>query len=151
MRLLVIEDGQEYSNLFSRFLPHIERVRAGSGGEALALLTQRSFDAVYLDMRFDRIPEASLLGDFEATIDQFGGDPRQALAHLQDHQGVYVLHALRSAGFTQPVMLSYDFSAEQARWERLRARYGPVEQVRDLDGPTQIEERIHAMIANAAR
>lgn len=138
MKVLVIEDGYEHSETLGRFLPDITWVRAGSGPKAIDLLRAGGFDAVFLDMRFDRVPDEELLGDVAETADRFNGDPAQARLFLQDHQGTYVLAALRAAGFTLPVVLSYDFDAEPRRWSHLAARYAPVAYLPDGSGPREL-------------
>jgi DNA-binding LytR/AlgR family response regulator len=142
MRVLIVEDGFEYSETLRRFLPDIEWERAGGGPEALARLAGEAFDAVFLDMRFDRVEEDALLGDLAAVADRFNGDPVQARAFLQDHQGVYVLAALREAGHALPALVSYDFGGEPRRWSRLAAEHAPVDYLPDVAGPVEIRSRL---------
>ena len=145
-RVLVIEDGYEYSETLARFLTEgFIWERAGSGPEALELLKTERFDAIFLDMRFDRVPLDRLLGDLETTADRFNGDPIQAQQFLEDHQGNYVLKALRDAGHVVPVLMSYDFESEPRRWERIAARYGPVDFLPDNAGPADISARLEAL------
>ncbi|MCB9669990.1 MAG: hypothetical protein H6736_21195 [Alphaproteobacteria bacterium] len=145
MRVLVVEDGYEYSETLGEFLADgFTWVRAGSGPEALRLLDGSTFDAVFLDMRFDRVPLAELLGDMEATADRFNGDDVQARAFLEDHQGLFVLAALREAGCGLPVLVSYDFGNEEARWERIRTRQGPVDYLPDNASPAVIAGKLAA-------
>lgn len=146
MKVLVVEDGFEYSETLSAFLADgFQWVRAGSGPVALAQLGGEAYDAVFLDMRFDRVPLSELLGDLEATADRFNGDDVQARAFLEDHQGLFVLAALREAGHTLPVLISYDFDGEEARWERLRTRHGPVDYLPDNASPTDIAGRLEGL------
>lgn len=148
MKLLIIEDGREYTELVERFLPAVSSVRAGSGAEALAYLSRDTADAVFLDMRFDRVPDGALLGDLVATAERLSGDPDRARAHLQDHQGTYILYALREAGHSLPVLLSYDFSLEPRRWARIAERRAPVDYIADLDGPGQLEGKLRALVGS---
>lgn len=146
-RILVVEDGSEYSETLGRFLGNeFEFVRAGSGPRALELLGAGSYDAVFLDMRFDRAPDGELLGDLEAAADRFNGDPVQARRFLEDHQGTYILAALREAGHVQPVVLSYDFGAEPRRWERLAARYPPIDFLPDVSSPAEVAARLRSAV-----
>lgn len=147
MRILIVEDGYEYQQTLTRFLPEVEWVRAGHGGEALALLQTSSFDAVYLDMRFDRIAPDELLGDLAATADRFNGDPVQARAFLQDHQGIFVLDAIRAAGNRLPVVISYDFTDEPRRWTRIEARHRPVAYLPDVAGPDAVRRTLEGFAA----
>ena len=142
MRVLVIEDGSEYFDALSRFLPSHTFDRAGSGPAAIACLATQSYDAIYLDMCFDRAPPAELLGDLEEAADRFNGDPVQARAFLQDHQGTYVLQALRAAGCALPIVFSYDFTNEPRRFERLAQRYGPLDYCPEGSGPHEVARRL---------
>ena len=152
MRVLVIEDGFEYTETLGRFLADgFTWVRAGSGPEGLAALqaaetsTEASFACVFLDMRFDRVAEDALLGDVERTADRFNGDPVQARRFLEDHQGMYVLAAIREAGLTVPVLLSYDFDGEPRRWAGLADRHAPVDYLPDNASPANIAARLRAL------
>lgn len=146
MRVLIVEDGFEYHETLGRFLPDISWERAGSGPQALARLAAEPFDAVYCDMRFDRVSDDELLGDVAETADQFNGDPVQARRYLQDHQGTYVLAAIRSAGSSVPVLMSYDFEGEPKRWERLKKRSDPVDYLPDQASPAEIRTRLEALV-----
>jgi CheY-like chemotaxis protein len=142
-RILVIEDGVEYTETLVRFLGQaFAFVRAGSGPQALSRLATEPFDAVFLDMRFDRAPDGELLGSVDEVADRFNGDTVQARRFIEDHQGTYVLSALRDAGHAVPVLLSYDFTAEPRRWERLAVRYAPVEFLPDAASPTDVAARL---------
>ncbi len=146
MRVLVVEDGLEYTETLQRFLPDgFLWVRAGSGPAALDALAASGFDAVFLDMRFDRVADEVLFGDLVETADRFNGDPAQARHFLQDHQGNYILAALRDAGHRVPVLLSYDFEGEPRRWSHLAARFAPVDYLPDNASPAQIAERLRAL------
>ncbi|MEZ4241290.1 MAG: hypothetical protein R3F59_35060 [Myxococcota bacterium] len=146
-RVLVIEDGSEYTESYERFLGADFRFRrAGSGVQALALLAGEPFDAVVLDMRFDRAPEGELLGDVDEIAERFNGDLVQARQFVEDHQGTYVLAALREAGHALPVLLSYDFGGEPRRWERLAARSGSVAYLADEAGPSEVAAALRRLI-----
>lgn len=147
MRVLVIEDGFEYLENLQRFLAEgFTWERAGSGPQALAELQGGStFDAIFLDMRFDRAPEGELLGDLDEATDRANGDPVQARRFLEDHQGNYVLAALREAGIQLPVLLSYDFDDQPRRWARIAARFGPVDYLPDNGSPADIARRLRAL------
>lgn len=123
IKVLVVEDGDEYLTNLSTFVSRgIRYTQAKSGEQACALLASLVPDLVYLDMRFDRTPNEALLGDLVALTARFNGDVARARAFQQDNQGLFVLRALRDAGFRGPVILSYDFSAEERRFRALSER-----------------------------
>lgn len=118
--VLIVEDGREYHENLTRFVPGPRYLEAHNGAEALEALRAGGVDIVYLDMRFDRIPEAELLGDYEAVRESMNGDPARAWRHLKNNQGLFILDALRRAGFGRlPIVLAYDFSRETRRFEHL--------------------------------
>ena len=146
LRVLVVEDGTEYSDTLGRFLGEGFTVeRAGSGHAALDRLRAGGIDAVFLDMRFDRVSAGELLGDPDAAADRFNGDLVQGRRFLEDHQGTYILDEIRSAGLRVPVLLSYDFAGEQRRWERLRARFAPIDHLPDDASPTEVRQRLRRL------
>ncbi len=146
-RVLVVEDGHEYITTLGRYLGEdFELVRVGDGPEALERLARQSWDVVFLDMRFDRTPAGRLLGDLAVTADRFNGDTRRATRFLEEHQGTYVLAALREAGHVHPVVMSYDFDSEPRRWTHLSGRYPPVRYLADNADP----ERIRRALLEAA-
>ena len=121
--IVVAEDGDEYiTNLTTFVAEGMVYRQAKSGAQACQLIAQRRPDLVYLDMRFDRIPEEDLLGDIVQLTARFNGDVARARRFQQDNQGLFVLRAVRDAGFVGPVILSYDFSAEERRFAALKAR-----------------------------
>jgi hypothetical protein len=128
MRILVVEDGREYTEAFRALAPRLvpeplELLRAGDLAEAEAHLDHAPFDAVFLDLVFDRTPPERLAGDAAPLIARFDGDRARATRFLAEHQGFYVLDALapRLASGTR-VVLAHDFSAEPQRLEALRDR-----------------------------
>jgi len=135
--VLVVEDGHEYTSTLDRFLgDEFEFVRAGDGPAALEALAARSFDAVFLDMRFDRAPR--LIGDEVALVERFSGDEDRARRFLEDNQGAYVLAALREAGCMLPAVFSYDFDGEPRRFTNLARRHGPLRYLNDTAGPSEM-------------
>lgn len=126
-RILVVEDGREYTDGFTRLaatrMADAFFLRVGSLAEARTALAERAFDAVFLDVVFDRTPEEALAGDLEGLIARHGGDRARALRHLATHQGFYVLDALADALQGVRVVLAYDFTGEEKRLEALRARF----------------------------
>ncbi|MCA9527845.1 MAG: hypothetical protein KC549_16275 [Myxococcales bacterium] len=137
--VLIVEDGDEYRENLSRFVPGPTYLQARSGARALELLQSAPVDLVYLDMRFDRIPQADLLGDHAAATRQHNGDPVRAWRYLETNQGLFVLHALSEGGFGHvPVILAYDFSREATRLKHLKARHPQLWWVPDAVTPEEI-------------
>jgi hypothetical protein len=126
--VLVVEDGTEYTEAFRRLSEGgrggpVAFVRAGDGEEARRLLSERVFDAVFLDVVFDRAAPERLAGDLSAVLARFGGDRRRAERHLAESQGFYLLDALAPLiPDSVPVVLAYDFSAEPERLGELRRK-----------------------------
>ena len=149
-RVLVVEDGHEYLTNLERFLGEdFVFQRAGDGPAALEMLAGARFDALFLDMRFDRAER--LLGDLDELVDRFAGDRGRARRFLEDHQGTYVLAALREAGHRQPVLMSYDFDGEPRRFRNLEGRYGPLGYLSDAAGPAEIRAALDRMAPGRAR
>jgi hypothetical protein len=125
-RLLVIEDGREYVDGFMRLSAakgaEAVFVHAGSLAAAREELAVGTPDAVFLDVVFDRTPEAELAGDLDGLVLRYGGDRARAVRHLATHQGFYVLDALADALAGVRVVLAYDFTGEEKRLASLRER-----------------------------
>jgi CheY-like chemotaxis protein len=123
IQILVVEDGDEYITNLSTFVADGFAYRqAKSGIDACRMVREQPTDLVYLDMRFDRIPEGELLGNMVELVARFNGDVARARRFQQDNQGLFVLRALRDAGWIGPVILSYDFGPEERRFKALSAR-----------------------------
>ena len=147
-KILVIEDGEEYTHNLSRYLGEdFSFVRAGYGGQALERVGD-GCRAIFLDMRFDRVPAGRLLGDLAATAERLNGDAGRATRFLEDNQGTYVLAALRQAGCELPVIFSYDFDGEPRRWQNLSRRFGPVSYLTDTASPEQIRARLLSVLGD---
>jgi len=132
-RLLVIEDGDEYTEFARVFLARDFEVRtARSAAESLAAIAAEVIDVLLIDLRFDRAPPESLTGDVEETARRlFAGDRDRALRYLQDQQGSLILAAMRTAGHMQPAVFVHDFAPR--RLANLRRMYGRVDAVPDFD------------------
>ena len=130
--VLVIEDGDEYLENLTRFVPGPSYLQAHCGQDAVTILRNNPVDIIYLDMRFDRIPETDLLGDRDAAIREHNGDAARGLKYLMNNQGLFILAALKREGFgSLPVVVAYDFSKEPRRFENLRRTYPSLEWVSD--------------------
>lgn len=143
LTVLIVEDGDEYRENLSRFVPGPTYVQARSGAAALETLAARPVDLIYLDMRFDRIPRADLLGDHAAATREHNGDPLRGWRYLENNQGLFVLDALHAAGYgDRPVILAYDFSRELKRLGHLQKRYPRLLWVPDAVTPDEIRARM---------
>jgi CheY-like chemotaxis protein len=139
VRVLVVEDGEEYTENLGRFCADgFSFTRAGDGGAALAALAAEPFDLLFLDMRFDRVQQALLLGDIGETAERFNGDPVRARQFLEEHQGTYILAAVRAAGHAHPALFSHDFDGEPRRWANLVRLYAPLHYLPDNASPSAI-------------
>ncbi len=139
--ILIIEDGDEYLDNLVRFVPGPTYIQAHNCKIALEMLEEEPVDIVYLDMRFDRIPDDELVGDHIEVTRQQNGDPVRAWKHLKINQGLYILAALCDAGHGgMPIVLAYDFSGEMLRLDHLRKIYPRLEWVSDAVTPREIEK-----------
>jgi ActR/RegA family two-component response regulator len=147
--VLVVEDGDEYITNLQTFVSAGFRYRqARSGGDACRMVAERVPDLVYLDMRFDRTPDEDLLGSMVDLTARFNGDVARARRFQQDNQGLFVLRALREAGFRGPVILSYDFGPEERRFKALSARDPALHYCPDYADATAIRTAIVKAVAS---
>lgn len=148
VRVLIVEDGDEYLESLTRFVPGPTYLQAHNGREAQRALAGSRIDIVYLDMRFDRIPDAELMGDHVAATREHNGDPVRALRHLQNNQGLFILDALERSGLGGvPVILAYDFSRQHKRYENLLRRHPTLRWVPDAVTPSEIRSLMEDLLA----
>jgi CheY-like chemotaxis protein len=134
MRVLVIEDGQEYLEFAENCLGEgFTFLHARSHHEASALLRNEAhIDAFFFDLRFERSEEATLIGDIDGTAKRmFAGDRERARRWIKDQQGALILASLRQAGHKQRAVFIHDFPPE--RLANLRKLYGDVAAVPDFN------------------
>ncbi|MBN2527915.1 MAG: hypothetical protein JXR76_16115 [Deltaproteobacteria bacterium] len=137
--VLIIEDGDEYLDSLSKFVQGPVYLQAKSGEQAVRMLQESSVDLIYLDMRFDRIPMSDLLGDHVKATREHNGDPLRAYKFLQNNQGLFILEKLRKENLTHiPVILAYDFSRQQKRYEHLKSIHPSLRWVPDAVTPSEI-------------
>jgi hypothetical protein len=146
--ILIVEDGDEYLQNLGAFLTWPRYLQAHSAGDAIKIIKSEEVNLVFLDMRFDRTPHADLLGDVNELLDGFSLTEHEAWIFIEKNQGLYIYRALRAAGYTLlPVLLSYDFSMESARWEEISRSDPRVAWIPDTATPDGLESRIRAMVA----
>jgi CheY-like chemotaxis protein len=145
--VLVVEDGDEYLNVLTRFVPEYHYLQAHDGQQALNLLRTETIDLVYLDMRFDRTHEHLLLGDREKQATKFGGDEKRARRFLEKNQGLFILNHLCTEGFaTTPMVLSHDFSSQSTRWQHLSRSYRNLSWLSDTLSPADIRAHFSSIL-----
>jgi len=144
MRVLIVEDGHEYSETMARYLgADFTLGRAGDGLDALDMLASAHWDVIFMDMRFDRA--SRLLGDEGPIRDRFGGDTRRVRRFLERHQGTFIADAVRAAGHRTPILFSYDFGREPGRWEHLSRRLQHVAYTHDTAGPADVRSALRRL------
>ena len=134
MRVLVIEDGEEYLEFAESCLGEgFEFVHAHSHQEAReALANSPTVDVFFFDLRFERSSEDTLVGDIDGTAKRmFAGDRERARRWVKDQQGALILAALRSEGHKQRAVFIHDFPPD--RLANLRKLYGDVLAVPDFN------------------
>ncbi len=138
--ILIIEDGDEYLDNLSRFVPGPVYCQSKSGNEAIRILGKKTVHLIYLDMRFDRIPPENLVGDHAAITKKENNDENRAWRYMQNNQGLFILDALKKADCLEiPVILAYDFSQETQRFEHLKRIYPLLHWIPDAVTPDQIQ------------
>lgn len=132
-RLLIIEDGDEYTEFARLFLgTDLAIHQARSLTETLRILEAEPITALLIDLRFDRATPETLCGDIAATAAQlFGGDHARALRYLKDQQGALILAQVRQRGYRQPAVFIHDFPPR--RLQNLQRLYGQVSAVPSFD------------------
>ncbi len=134
-RILVVEDGNEYVEVFRRLVPWpggIELLHAQDAAAAWRVIAEAPVEAVFLDVVFDRTPPEKLTGDLDQLLERFCGDRSRAFEHLARNQGFYIADALAPllpAGVR--VVLACDFSSEPARLAALREKLPTLNGVAD--------------------
>ena len=149
-KVLVVEDGSEYVDGFERLTAArgLDAVftRARDLESARAALAADRPGAVFLDVVFDRTPEASLTGNADSLVARFGGDRARAVRHLATNQGFYILDALAPLLAGMPVILAYDFAVEPLRLEALRQR---VPRLSGLEDGSSISQALDMMLTGS--
>jgi len=128
---MIAEDGDEYLETLGRMGGEFSWLQAKSARVAVELVGRHPVTCAVLDMRFDRVARGDLAGDFTAALRQVGGDSERAWRYLAQHQGLFVLAALRAAGWRGPGLIAYDFTRELRRFEALRSQYAPLDWIGD--------------------
>ena len=146
--VLIVEDGNEYLDNLSRYVQGPRYLQAHDGTAAVDTLRAEPVHLIYLDMRFDRIEQDRLLGDHAAATREHNQDASRAWKYLQNNQGLFVLDAIRQGGFARiPVVLAYDFSREDKRWQHLKKLHPSLHWVPDAVTPAEIRALLERLTA----
>lgn len=137
--VLICEDGDEYRDNLVAFLSGPRYLQAKHLEAALDVLAHEPIDIIVMDVCFDRVAHQHLCGDIEEVLREFNGNRAAAWHHLARYQGLYLVAALRQAGFDQPVVLAYDFAAELPRFHRLQRQHGGLAYLPENAGIEEIE------------
>ncbi len=127
---LVCEDGEEYTQRFTRFFPQLRFVRVTSAAALFAAARDHAasgLGGVILDLDFRRLPAAALIDEHgHAHPDLPDGERRR----LAGQQGLFILRALRAPpappGLAAlPVILCADLD-DRARAAQLERDFPPL-------------------------
>ena len=131
-RLLVIEDGHEYEEFARLFLGDVYEIfSAHSASEALEQCNKLSFDALLVDLRFERSPASVLVGNMDKALQRFNGDRVRATQYLKDQQGTLILAELRRHDCDAFALFVHEFP--ERRLKNLQKLYGKVGAVTSFD------------------
>jgi hypothetical protein len=143
---VIVEDGHEYTERFTRFLGgSFTFVRAGDGLEAAALASCAGAGApappagLLLDLDFRRTPVDRLL-------DAGGERPRSPAeaAALAPVQGILILRHLRAKGVVTPALLFADLD-DRAQSAALEQSLAPLAIVPSSEGLPALAARLREM------
>ena len=147
--ILVVEDGDEYIDVLTRFVDGYRYIQVHSGTEAVHALQTMPIDAIFLDMRFDRIERSTLLGDHAALMQTHANDAERAWKFLEKNQGLYILNAIYEANYGHlPVIISHDFSGQPTRQAHLKKTYPSLSWISDTLTPASIRIHLNQVFLN---
>jgi len=145
-RALIVEDGDEYFERFTRLLgARFQFERASSFGELLARLERRSGAppaALVFDLDFSRTPAAQIVDVHGARA------PAELVAQLAPVQGLVMLRALRIRGGKTPALLCADLD-DVARAQRLREELAPLEISPSSESLSEVAARLERLCQGA--
>jgi CheY-like chemotaxis protein len=137
-RVLVAEDGAEYTERFTRLLgSQFSFARVGSFAELLQALS-RPAAALVLDLDFRRTPPSALVDARGAPA------PPHAARELAEVQGLLLLRALRARGESLPALLCADLD-DPERARLLCEELAPLQISPSSEGLPALAARLHAL------
>jgi hypothetical protein len=142
-RILVIEDGHEYSERFQRFLGHeVHFARAACLAEARRELAAGG-RGLLLDLDFRRTSSADLVDETGDNRVALADDERKRLAEMQ---GILILRALRSLGCALPALLFADID-DAGQIAFLERTFAPLRILSSGVSLPEIARQIREMVA----
>jgi hypothetical protein len=144
-RFIVVEDGSEYMDRFTRFLGDEFAFIAAADFESARALAAGA-DGLLLDLDFRRTPPDRLVdeqGPVRAVLD---GDRRRRLAEMQ---GIFILRQLRAAGVALPAILFADLD-DGDRVDYLERTFAPLTIGSSHTGIREIGAMLRAALARRA-
>ncbi len=144
--LLIIEDGDEYRRFFARHVDGYAYNQARSLSECLEIMEAAPPEGFVLDLRFDRVPRADLVGDPATIADEIFGNASElesAWRYNIDNQGFLILRELRSRGYDQPALLITELP--ERRKNNLRRLYGKIGVVASFEAAS-IQEALTSLL-----
>jgi hypothetical protein len=135
--LLVVEDGREYVERFTRsFGAEFELVRADDAVSALAACADGP-RGLLLDLDFSRVPADRLVDEEGRT----GARTKDEARRLAQMQGILILRVLRGAAVTLPALLFADLD-DRARAGFLEQSLAPLEVIPSSESLSAIADRL---------
>ncbi len=142
-RILVIEDGHEYSERFRRFLgQEIQFARAACLAEVRLKLLDGS-RGLLLDLDFRRTSTFDLVDENGKTQVALTDDERKRLAEMQ---GILILRALRGLGCALPALLFADLD-DSGQLAYLETTLAPLRILSSGISLPEIARQIREMVA----
>lgn len=140
---VVIEDGNEYTDRFTRFLGSRYRfLRADSLATAkTAAQAHEHLAGLLLDLDFRRTPTQALVDEAGRSSESLTPAERQRLCPVQ---GILILRALRAAGVRVPALLFADLD-DPGQLAFLQASLAPLEILGAQIGMPEIAARLERM------
>jgi hypothetical protein len=132
--ILIVEDGHEYLDRFTRFLGgEFGFLRADDAASALAACTKRPRGLLF-DLDFRRVPP-------ERLIDESGRPAPHDAHRVSPIQGILILRALRAASIELPALLFADLD-DPARARFLEESLAPLAVVPSNEALSSIAARL---------
>ena len=140
-RIVICEDGDEYTTRFHRVLGQELLFQRASGFAQAKQFLDAGAAGILLDLDFRRSEPGDLLDESGTRHEELADHERRRLA--QD-QGVLILRALRSSGVAAPAILFADFQ-DPAQLDYLRRALAPLVVLSSSESLASIVEHIRKL------